>query len=125
MKRYKVLYRRLVAWQRSVITGNTVWREKWHDKIKEIMQSSPHGSGFDSGTYIDLEASKGKLVFNTSFHHMNEVGYYVGWTKHKVIIKPLLEYDFIVTVTGRDCNQIKDYIADVFSVWLEEEIEEY
>jgi hypothetical protein len=106
-------------------TGNTVWREKWHDKIKEIMQSSPHGSGFDSGTYIDLGASKGTLVFNTSFHHMNEAGYYDLWTGHKVIIKPSLEYDFAITVTGSDRNQIKGYISDVFSTWLEEEIEEY
>jgi hypothetical protein len=89
------------------------------------MQSSPHGSGLDSETTIDLEASKGKLVFNTSFHHMNEAGYYDRWTEHKVIIKPSLEYDFTITVAGRNHNQIKDYIADVFWVWLEEEIEEY
>jgi hypothetical protein len=106
-------------------TGNTVWREKWHAKIEEIMQSSPHGSGFDSETTIDLEASKGVLVFNTSFHHMNNVGYYDGWTNHKITVKPSLEHDFKLTITGQDRDNIKGYISDVFSTWLEEEIEEY
>lgn len=83
-----------------------------------MRNQGPRGSGFDNGTTLDLDASHAtKLVFITSFHHMDEHGGYDGWTEHKVVATPAF-YGFDTRVTGRDRNQIKEYIGDVFHTWL-------
>ena len=86
---------RTVAWYHRVV-DNTRFRHPVHmveEKLNAIMQSSPSGSGIDSGTKLDLDANTGgKLVFNTDFHHMNEHGYYDGWSNHQVIVRPCLQY---------------------------------
>jgi hypothetical protein len=46
---------------------------------------------------------------------MNEGGYYDGWTEHQVIITPSLQHGFDVRVTGQDRNEIKDYLAELFT----------
>lgn len=78
----------------------------------------PSGSGIDNGTkFIQDESHATKLVFNTEYHHMNENGFYDGWTSHKVKIIPTF-YGIDVRVTGRDRNQIKDYLGDTFDYAL-------
>ena len=82
--------------------------------IDLINENLPSGSGFDSGTTFDLESSTDKkLIFHTAFHHMSEHGYYTKWTEHKVTITPGF-YGPEIKISGRDHNQIKDYISDVF-----------
>ena len=74
----------------------------------------PSGSGFNNGTRIDLDAcTESKLVFTTSFHHTDEGGSYDGWTDHKVTVLATFG-DHLIKVTGRNRNEIKDYIADYF-----------
>lgn len=92
------------------------------DEIERPVKNKfPSGSGFDSGTTFNFEESKkDKLVFDTSFHHMNEHGFYDGMTEHKVIVTPSW-HSFDIKVTGRDRNQIKEYIADCFYSVLNEE----
>lgn len=53
---------------------------------------------------------------------MNEAGFYDGWTEHKVIVTPSLGSDYYMKVTGKDRNQVKDYIGDRFYHALDEEI---
>ena len=78
---------------------------------KEIL---PSGSGFDSGTTFDVAASSAeKLVFNTSYHHMNDGGYYDGWSDHVVTVKASLLFGIDIRVSGRNRNDIKDYIIEV------------
>lgn len=97
-------------------TGND-WAAKWHERITDAVNDClPSGSGFDNGTAIDINASHGeKLTFRTAFHHMNQHGFYDGWTSHNVIVRPSLIHGFTVHVTGRDRNDIKAYIAECFS----------
>ena len=84
----------------------------------------PSGSGFDSGSRIDRDESRpDKIVIATGFHHMNETGYYNGWTKHHVIVTPCLKFGFSIRVTGKDKNGIKEYIADTFHAALSAHIE--
>lgn len=86
----------------------------WESILDSINAELPRGSGFDSGSEFDIEASKhNRLVFNTSFHHMNECGMYDGWTEHQVILTPTFD-SFNIRVTGRGRNGIKDYIAESF-----------
>jgi hypothetical protein len=54
-----------------------------------------------------------KLVFNTSFHHMDENGYYTGWTDHNIIVTPTFG-SFKIAITGKDRGGIKEYLHDVF-----------
>ena len=77
-------------------------------------QFLPSGSGFDSGTTIDRDVScDTKVVLNTSYHHMNENGMYDGWTDHKVTVRPTFHSPDI-TISGRNRNDIKDYMQNVF-----------
>lgn len=106
-------------------SGNVEWYGKHEDAIKDILKNyMPAGSGFDSGTGFNaVESKPEKLVFETAFHHMNEVGYYEGWTHHKVIVTPSLVYGYTIRVTGRDKKQIKEYIAAAFEAALSAEID--
>jgi hypothetical protein len=83
----------------------------------------PSGSGFDSGCKIDhIKSTPNKIVIRCDYHHMNENGYYDGWTYHEVIIKPCLAYDHDMKITGRDKRDIKNYILDVIYEAIEGKI---
>lgn len=101
------------------------WFNKHEDKIEALVkQHLPSGSGFDCGTKIDFDESTGeKLVFTTEYHHMHESGMYDGWTEHRVIVTPSLQFGYEMKVTGRNRNDIKDYIHEQFSYALGEEVE--
>jgi len=106
---------------RCVKAGNTEWEEKHKAAISSILQDAPSGSGIDNGTKLDWERStEEKLVFQTSFHHMTE-GFYDGWTEHTVTVRPSFVFGVGVKVSGRNRNDIKDYLAEVFGVWMQEE----
>ena len=122
------IYQRIKQLQISIHNceenGNTEWQEKHESSLHSLMQSAPSGSGFDAGTKLSEEENytTNRIVFITSFHHMNNEGFYSGWSEHKVIVSPDLQFDFILKVTGRDKNNIKSYIEDVFNGWLSSEI---
>lgn len=97
-------------------SGNTEWFEKHGDAADALVKDHlPRGSGFDNGTTLDNVRSRAdRLVFNTSFHHMDENGYYDSWTDHSVIVTPSFLGGFDLRVTGRDRDDIKEYIAQCF-----------
>lgn len=100
----------------DVSRHNTVWFER-HSKRLELIEENclPSGSGIDNGCSIDLVRSKpDRLVIETSFHHMNDGGYYDGWTEHEVIVTPSLQFGLNLRITGRDKRDIKNYLYDVF-----------
>jgi len=106
-------------------SGNKDWLDKHTERIERIVADHfPTGSGFDSGTTFNFEASQpDKLVFNTSFHHMQE-GMYDGWTDHAVTIWPSFALGIEIKISGKDRNGIKDYIADAFHTAAMAEITE-
>ena len=122
------LYRRLASLlgsaDRCDAAGNTEWATRHRDTIRDLVkQHMPSGSGFDNGTALDEDASSpDKLVFTTSFHHMDADGVYGGWTEHKVTVTPSLAFGFDLRVSGRDRNGIKDYIAETFGHALDTEV---
>lgn len=125
-KLYQILASHLNAMENCKERGNAEWLENHTDMVLELVKEHmPSGGGFDSGTILDFDASKGgdKLVFQTSFHHMSEHGYYDGWSEHIVTIKPSLQFGFDLKVSGRDRNDIKDYIAECFHSHLSLELE--
>ena len=100
--------------------------DKAKDALRHIERNIlPSGSGFDAGTKVLIdECKENKIVLGTDFHHMSEVGYYDGWTDHKIVITPCLRFGFDMRISGRDKRNIKEYIADVFHDVLNSEYEE-
>lgn len=126
MPLYKVFARTLLALKNCEKNGNKEWVDKHREKLEELAQEyMPSGSGFDAGTkfYIYI-SSPNHLIFHTSFHHMDEHGFYTGWTKHQVYVKPSLAYGFDLEVIGENLNDIHEYIHEVFAECLRKEVEE-
>lgn len=89
------------------------------DFVKKYM---PSGSGLDSGVKLLDTSTENRLIFQCDFHHMDENGFYDGWTSHTFIVTPSLQHGYDVRVTGRDRNQIKDYIADTLGYAVSQEV---
>lgn len=103
------------AYHRCVKENNTLWRDNYYETLKHFARNElPRGSGIDCGTKIDIDRSTGnRVVLTTSFHHMDENGYYDGWTEHTIYITP--SFDGIdLRITGSNRNQIKDYLYDCY-----------
>jgi len=95
--------------------------ERWSDLLDDIENNLLlSGSGFDAGTALDREKStNNKIVFTTSFHHMNEHGFYVRWTEHKVTLSPEFVGGPSIEVSGRNYRDIKEHIAHAFLCCLD------
>ena len=121
---YSELASKVCAMRNCEKTGNAEWRDKHEDSILDLCREYlPSGSGFDAGSHIHFDASHAeKLVFTTSYHHMNEHGYYDGWTEHTVTITPSFIGGFNIRVSGRDRDGIKEYIAESFCHILKMEV---
>ncbi len=113
--------------QALIIFISNLMNRKDTDTIKRtaalLEKYLPGGSGFDNGTTLNVDKSTSqKLVFETAFHHMNEHGYYTKWTDHTVTVRPSFN-GLDIRVSGRNYNDIKDYIAECFDCCLEESVD--
>ncbi len=108
------------AYQRCIKDSSKAeWQAKHRERIESLVKDRmPSGSGFDCGTKLDFDkSSEEKLVFHTSYHHMTE-GVYDGWTEHTVTVKPSLAFGISLTIGGRNRNDIKDHIGELFDYSL-------
>lgn len=128
MKRYIQLAKAIGSLKRcqEAQADNPEWIEKHSNAIDELCEALPSGSGFDSGSKLDLDASSGdKLVFTTAYHHMNEGGMYDGWTEHTVTVTPSFELGCHIKVSGPNRNEIRNYIDEQFSYVLDEDLPDW
>ena len=113
------LYQKIASLLKSIEscrnTGNKEWEANHAATLEDLMEEMPSGSGVDSGTKLLDNSTPDRLVFQADFHHMDENGFYDGWTEHQIIVTPSLAYGFNVRITGRNRNEIKDYLADLFN----------
>jgi hypothetical protein len=125
-KLYVALSRTILAYRNCFKRGNLDWERKHMDRVLALIKEHmPSGSGFDNGTSLDVDAStEEKLVFSTGYHHMNENGFYDGWTEHKVTVRASLAFGFRLTVSGRNRNDIKDYIGEAFHFALSTDVDD-
>ena len=123
MKVYQRIASLIAARLNCEKSNNHEWFEKHEERLNDIARNIlPSGSGFDSGTVIDLEESgPERVVLRTDFHHMNDSGMYDGWSEHAISITSSLQFGFTLRITGKDRNDIKDYIYQVFEQVLNEE----
>lgn len=119
---YQVLARKL-AWNPP---PDTQYVEQRRAEIKALVDLLPSGSGWDNGTEIDeIATSPTRLVLYGSFHHMDEYGYYDGWTDHQIVVTPSLQNDFELRITGQNRNDIKDYLHEMFDFALRQPVDEW
>jgi len=123
-KLYCELARLVAAIRNCEKSNNQEWLGRHTARLKTLVQEEmPSGSGIDNGTKIDLDASTpDKLVFEVGFHHMNDGGMYDGWTEHRIIVTPSLAFGFDLRITGKDRNEIKEYLNDVYYSALNETV---
>ena len=114
------------AWQNCVELENEEWKARHQEKIEELCENRlPSGSGFDAGVLLDFDTSRtDRLVFVTSFHHMDDGGGYCGRSDHNVIVKPSLAFGYTLRVTGKNVDWIKPYIGDTFAEAFDQSAEE-
>lgn len=124
-KLYQILASAMGAYHRCAASGNAEWERKHLERAQSLTKEfMPSGSGVDCGTEISLnESNDDKLVFTLSFHHMNDGGMYDGWTDHTVTVTPAFS-GFHLRISGRNRNQIKDYLGDLLHEALNTEISE-
>jgi len=105
-------------------SGNAEWKLRHTERIESLVREyMPSGSGVDAGTKLDWQRSKPeKLVFLAAFHHMNDAGYYDGWSNHFVTVTPSF-MGLDVRVSGQNRNDIKDYLAEIYTAALIQTIE--
>jgi hypothetical protein len=130
---YQQIARTVDALKRSQERGNDRWVYRHGETLESISRNLlPSGSGFDSGTEIDLdESSADRLVLRTSFHHMSEHGY-IGWSHWRIVVTPNLMFGCSVEVEcldeqpdpDHDVESMADYIGEVFDHDLNEPIKE-
>lgn len=119
---YEALAHTIEARLNCIKSGNDEWRVRHSETILQIVENClPSGSGIDCGTQIDLDLSTPEsLVFDVQYHHMNDGGYYDGWTVHRVIVTPSLGHKFTLRITGPNRNDIKDYLHECYRSALTE-----
>lgn len=90
-------------------------KEDAENRVESMLEILPHGSGIDNGVkFLWDESTKDKLIFQVDFHHMDDNGYYCGWSEHKLILTPSFT-GFEMRLTGKNYRQIKEYLYDLFS----------
>jgi hypothetical protein len=121
-KNYRAIAHTLQAMENCKQAGNKHWYEQHNERLERIMVRAPSGGGIDSCTKLNLEKSTpNKLVFDTAYHHMDGNGSYGGWTEHTVIVKPSLLWGYDLTISGRNRNDIKDYLEQTFQWFLDQD----
>lgn len=114
MKLAEKIYSLVQAYNNCQKSGNKEWEDKHEAALKKIEKELlPRGAGFDSGTVIGLCHQEETVFLHTYYHHMNDVGYYDGWSRYTIICKPSF-LGINVEVRGENRNDILDYIHDVF-----------
>ena len=105
---------------------------QWFDaREREIAQIESDclmsGSGFDSGTTVDLDKSTSeKIVLNSAYHTMDDSGMYGQWIDLTITIVPSLQwsYDFKVNMHGfRDTKGHREYIESCVETILSADLE--
>jgi hypothetical protein len=112
---YQHIYNQLSRWDYCMRQDRLEQMADAREELNHISDNIlPSGSGIDSGSRIELEFHKETIKISTSFHHMDEMGGYDGWTYHLITVTPSLSGGVNLKISGHDRNDIKDYLLDIF-----------
>lgn len=98
-------------------------KEMWAHDLLDIIEKEylPQGCGVECKILKD-ECREDRIVMWVVYHHMNENGFNVGWTYHKVFVTPSLRFGFDLKITGRNKDNVKEYLGDWLAHNLEREV---
>lgn len=121
------LYREIVSTLNAISNcrkfGNSEWLKRHEASLDWFEKQLPSGCGIDCGTTIDREKSNdSKLVLYFAFHHMDENGFYCGWSDYRCVVRPSLQFGIDVSIYGRNTNDIKEYLHEAFRFHLESKV---
>ncbi len=134
MKVYEKLAMYANALRNSLEKNNQEWADKHEKNIKKYLDEYlPSGSGIDNGMFFSpLQSDDNKMVICSSFHVLDENGYYDGWIVFTVEIYPAFVggIDLKINFSDRvnlncvreDASDIKEYLYEVFYDALRQEI---
>ena len=108
--------------ERAENNPNAQWGGIARTRLEQLVNMLPSGSGIDRGTKL-VSASATKIVLECSFHHMDEHGYYDGWTEHRITVRPTFD-SLDIHISGRNRNDIKEYLHEIYALALAENIVE-
>jgi hypothetical protein len=121
------VYTRIAQLVHAIQTQNPEWSAISSDKLDDLLyQYLPHGSGFDMGTKIDLDKSTAEKVYLVApFHHMDQNGFYCGWSDHVIRITPSLRDGFDLKISNPDRAKSWDmeYFYETFQYALSQDAE--
>ena len=125
-KVYQELASRLVALRNCNESGNEEWADKHEDRINEITAKHlPTGSGIDSGNKFDFDRSApDELVIESSYHVMDENGFYNGWIDYTATVEPSLLFGATLRINGKfgKRQDIKEYLEEIYTDAIHQEI---
>jgi len=116
---YKAIAIRLGAIHNCIASDNNEWQEKHEHALSKIEENHlPRGSGIDAG--VTIEGDPHKIVLRTSFHVMNENGFYDRCIPFQVVVTASLQNDFDINIIGNfgKYQDLKDYLYDLFQEYL-------
>ena len=124
MKTYQRLSRWIQAKKNCEESGNSEWYDNHSMVIDHIVRNYlPSGSGIDSGCTIDTDKHE-KLVIYSSYHTMDENGFYGEWIDFRVVVTPSLSREIDLNIIGNfgKHQHLKDYLYDTFDYALCEKV---
>lgn len=95
-KLYTLMAQALSAMAACEKTGNSDWFTEWGDRLDQMVELLPHGSGFD-GTKLDRSTPRSPKL-RVPYHHMDATGSYSGWSEHLLVVYPDLRFGFDLNV---------------------------
>lgn len=86
----------------------------------------PHGSGIDNGCVVDIKKSSlSKIILSVDWHHMDEHGYYDGWSTYTVTIAATFGDMHHIKVTGgRKDETVKNCIVQALDMAFANDVTE-
>lgn len=127
-KLYREISIKINAISHCIESGNTEWEIKHSNDLRELESFLPCGSGFDSGCEILESSTDERIIIESSYHAMDENGFYCGWYDFRIEISPSLIFNFEIDLIcdfpdNPELYGLDDYIIDVFDYHLNQEIE--
>lgn len=94
------------------------------EELVMLQELLPIGNGINYGCVISLKKSTEKrIVIYTAYWHPNDSYETSRWTHHQIVITPSFEREINIRVTGKNVDNIKEYLQEVFREALMKEYE--
>lgn len=90
------------------------------DMLEKLL---PIGNGIEKECEISLKSTKKRIVIDTAYRHPNDSYETSRLTNHQIIITPSFEEEINIRVTGKNVDNIKEYLHEVFREALMKEYE--